>query len=235
MPLAPLAIVVGNTKYVDEIAALGTINLTYKLVYNPLGVMSMQGTGTTITYTSLPFTVAIVYRDALGGQHVFNTSIGVPIEPFIDLDLSPDTIARIEYNKVVVTGTIINYGLSTAYAVEVFLNTRNQTSTSFIGDIDPSSQTAFRVELKLNNVTGIDRVKLIIRYKDQYSNEFTIYRVLGIREIKLYTLTTTTQAQAPIGIPVEHAIILIAVGVFLAVTGYFIHRFLKNYYQRLQR
>lgn len=230
-PMVPLAIPEDSIKYLSVIKPGETVSLTYNVVYNPLGIMGYQG-ATSITYSSVPFKLVVMYRDPTGYMIMYNTSIAATIKPFIDLELSRSTTIRFRDGKLSVSGLIINYGISQARSLEVVMIYENKTASSFIGDIDPASQTAFRLEIPLDHIgEGTATIKLV--YRDEYNNVYTKTFKLPIT-IETTSTMTTTPAPVPIS-ETYHFLVIVIVAVFLAGVFYIIYRLYKRYMKKLQQ
>ncbi len=223
IPQAPIAIPVQNVKYVSRIDSNTNVTLSFNLIYNPTSIISRGGI--TLQYTSLPIILTIRYKDILGYQHMFNVSAAVLIEPFIDLRLGGDVKAELRGFSLIVSGTIVNYGLSIARSVEVRVIAENINSSTFIGDIDPASQSAFRVEMSLSK--KVDRVKIEIICQDDYGREHKKEATLPVKTITI--VTVTSEQKPPLPITSSHIIVIVMVAVFLTVVAYLLHRFLKRH------
>jgi len=222
VPQAPLAIPVENLKYIGKVNPNSNATVTFNLLYNPTSITS---SGLTVQYTSLPLILTVRYKDVLGYPHLFNISLAVLIEPFIDLRLAKDVKAELRGYSLIVSGTIINYGLATARSVEVKVIVEDGTSSSFIGDIDPASQSAFRIEMKLYR--RVEKVKLEVTCQDDYG---IVHKSTAIVPVEVIPLTTTTPEQKPpIPLGLGYIIVLIIVAAFLIVVAILLHRYLKKH------
>ncbi len=228
VPQAPLAIPVQNIKVINSIGSCRGVTVTYTLIYNPLGVM-YGGISSQITYNTLPLIVTVTFRDVLGYIHTFNVTAAVMIEPFIDLRLSPDTKAVYEDGILSVHGVLLNYGLDTARNVELIISVGNASASSFIGDVDPGSQMAFRLELNVSSPP--QEVTVVARYINTY----------GIEEVKKFSLKVIKAALKPKEhveeveqVPhIYYIATLIMIGVFLTLVGATIYKVLRKYMKRL--
>ncbi len=220
IPQTPSIIPVDNIKYISKIESRENITLRYKLVYNPVTV---SGYGGYMQGLSAVFRVALIYRDLSGVVNVYNTTLAAKTAPFIDLELSKDTVVKYKAGVIYVNGLLINYGVSQARSVYIKVVYKNYSSLSFLVDVDPASQTAFRVELKLP-IKPEGNLTVIIGYRDEYNSEYTKRYSLPItyEEVKT-TLTITTQHGEEIIGYYHLTIILIAI--FLAGVFYLIYRY----------
>lgn len=227
IPQAPIAIPVQNVKYINVMKPNSNTTILFYLTYNPISILGSAG-NFKLRYTSLPLLLTVRYKDVLGYPHIFNTSVAVLIEPFIDIRLGRDVKAELRGLTLVVSGTIVNYGLSTARSVEVKVIAENISSAAFIGDIDPASQSAFRIEVPVNR--GISRVDIQIVYQDDYGR---IHEEHVTLPVKIIYFTTPTRMEATTPLVHSYTIVTIMVAVFLALVAILLHRFLKRH-SRLQ-
>lgn len=215
---APILIVSPAVNYIKIIGAGERIEIPITLAYNPLGSISQAGGTTFINYGAVPFMVSLIYRDASGALRSFNNTVTVILEPFIDLVIK-DIRATGKNSSSLVSGTIVNYGSATAYRVEASLQVGNISRSSFVGDADPGSEIAFKVDVPKYAGEGT----LTIKY-------YNIFNELEHREMKVsIELQSEAPAAAPReeGIGLETWIVIVAVITFLAIVTFLIYRFLK--------
>ncbi len=232
MPRMPLALPVEAFKYIGTIGAYKEKVVSFKLKYNPTSIMMMGGP-TMMQYSSLPLIITIIYRDVLGYRRMLNLSSAVLIEPFVDIRLGYDTKATInvQEGKVLVTGTIINYGIAQARSLEVCALADNKNSSTFIGDLDPSSQAAFRIEFFVDK--PVDIIKLVISYRDNYGRLATKSYMLNVTRIIPQASTLTETQQALPFITKEKMLVVVIVCVFLSFVGVIIYRLSRRHAQQL--
>ncbi len=229
IPKSPLALPADATKYIDKLQPGKPVNISFELRYNPMSV-SYGASGTMLQYSSLPIMLAIIYRDVTGHQYMLNTSTTVLLEPFIDVRFAKDVKAEQRGGILVVSGTLINYGLSSARSVEVRVIAGNHIASSFIGDVDPASESAFRVELPLEK--SISSVRVEALYRDEYNVQHITAENLTVTTIRL-NVTTTTTAATEIVTPTHIAVIGI-VTAFLAIVAFLIYRYFKKHTHRIE-
>ena len=219
IPQTMNAIPFDNMKYVGELPAKGNITLEFMLVYNP--VTFSVTTGITASSPSIVFLATILYRDASGHLGSLNKTLAFQVKPFVEILLTPDTNARLIGGSVVVNGMLLNTGVSGARSVVVYATYGNQTAYEFLGDIDPASQTGFRVEIPVTSTSG-DRIQVKVLYRDEYNN---LYERSFILPVQIQNMTSTTSAQeARAGVEAYYIATVILVGVFLAGVFYLIYR-----------
>ncbi|NPA96300.1 MAG: hypothetical protein GXO32_01705 [Crenarchaeota archaeon] len=223
VPRSPIAIPRSVAMYIGTLPPKSPIVVNVTLVYNPFSVVSMGGMA--VSYQSLPLVVSFSFRDALGYHHVFNTSVSVTIKPFIFIALGSDTKARYRSGSVVVSGTVINYGITTAHSVWVYACAEGSCSSTFVGDIDEASQAAFRVEL--NVARPVKNIELKVTYIDNYGASHARVFVLPVA-VENITTATTTVTQGPV-FTLAHGIVIAVVAIFLAGVGIAIARYLKRH------
>ncbi|MBS7613018.1 hypothetical protein KEJ48_02045 [Candidatus Bathyarchaeota archaeon] len=199
---------------------LNLLTIPIALAYNPLGSVTQAEGVAVITYGPVPLMISMVYKDASGMVKRFNNTVTIVVEPFIDLQIR-EVKATGTPSSSTVSGIIVNYGSATAYRVEASLKVNDVSRSTLIGDIDPGSEVAFRIDVPAYNETGV----LWIRYYNIF-NELNYSEV--IVKIILREETTTTPVQSK-GIGIETWIIIVAVAVFLTVSAFLIYRFLKTH------
>ncbi|MEM3617667.1 MAG: hypothetical protein QXK47_01160 [Candidatus Bathyarchaeia archaeon] len=214
----PILIASPAVNYVERILPEESLKIPLTLAYNPLGFYTQTGGTMTVTYGPVPFMVSIIYRDACGYQHVFNNSITVMVEPFIDLTLR-NVKATGTGATSTVSGIIVNYGSAIAHRVEVELQISDATQSSFIGDVEPGSEIAFRVDVNKYS----DSAVLTVRY----------YDIFNKLESKEMNITITLQEVSPPTVKggeftIERWIIVAGVIIFLAVAAVLIYRTVKK-------
>jgi len=163
-PLIPIALPRKALYYVEEIAQTYSFNV--ELVYNPASIMA-YGAATAVRYLSLPISFMLIFQDYSGTTRSYNYTVSALIEPFVFLKVV-DVKAVQSGTRLAVSGSIVNYGLSTARNTEVYVYADSVTGYSFIGDIDPAGQTAFRLDIELQSSREISNVTVGIAYMDDY-------------------------------------------------------------------
>ncbi len=205
--------------YVKNISPNERREIPITLAYNPLGSITQLEGSTMITYGPVPLMISVIYKDASGMLKSFNNTVTIIVEPFIDLRIR-DIKATGTKTSSTISGTIVNYGSATAYRVEVSLEVNNVVRSTLIGDIDPGSEVAFRVDVPGYNETGVLRISYYNVFNELSCSEMVVNIVL--RE----------EAVVPVQkerVGVETWIIVGAVAVFLTVSAFLIYRFLKTH------
>ncbi|MEM3726351.1 MAG: hypothetical protein QXK98_05755 [Candidatus Bathyarchaeia archaeon] len=214
----PILIASPTVNYVEKIGPGEECVIPMALAYNPLGFYSQTGAAS-ITYGPVPLLVSVFYRDASGYYQTFNNSVTVTVEPFIEL-LIRNIRATGTNSSSTVTGIIVNYGSSTAYRVETELKIGDTVQSSFIGDIDPGSEVAFRVDINKYNNSAL----LTVRY----------YNIFNEKDSKEVNVSITLQEEvAPPPTqgeewPIERWVIVAGVIVFLAIATVMIYKMMKK-------
>jgi hypothetical protein len=214
----PILIASPALNHIEKIPPGENYTIPLTLAYNPIGFYSQTGGTMAMTYGPVPFIVSIFYRDACGYQRVFNNSITVIVEPFIDLTLR-NVKATGTGTTSTVSGIIVNYGSAIAYRVEVELKIGNASQSSFIGDVEPGSEIAFRVDINKYSSSAV----LAVRY----------YDVFNKLESKETNITIALQEVTPPTVEgerfqIERWIIVAGVITFLAVATILIYRTMKK-------
>jgi len=221
IPVTGNAIPQSNVRFIDRVPSRETVSIRFTLIYNPI---TISGFGEAYS-GSIAFTVSIMYRDQLGYMRMLNQTIAIVPKPFIEVSVSQDTTAKLLGNKLIVNGIVVNTGLSKARSVIVTVEYGNISSTYIVGDLDPSSQLPFRLELT-STTRMLDTCNLIITYLDDFNTRY----------MRRYGLNVTYAEEPKIEeARVEHsmvmfyvltvlATILFLVGVFIVIYKYLTSR-----------
>ncbi|MEM0006742.1 MAG: hypothetical protein QXR89_00535 [Candidatus Bathyarchaeia archaeon] len=214
----PILIATPAVNYMERIPPGESLGIPLTLAYNPFGFYTQTGGVAAVTYGPVPFTVSVIYRDACGYQRVFNNSIVVTVEPFIELVLR-NVKATSTGTTSKITGTITNYGSSAAKRVEVEAKIGSATGTWFIDVIDPGSDAVFTVDVG----AYAESATLTVRYYNAFDE-------LASKSMNV-TITLQEAAQQQIQgeeFPIERWIIVAGVIIFLAVATVLIYRTVKK-------
>lgn len=215
----PILIASPTISHIKIISAGESKRVPITLAYNPTGFSSQMGGTAIVSYGTTPFMVSIIYRDVSGAVRSFNNTLTVIVEPFIELVIK-DIKAYGTNTTASVSGTIINYGSSTAYRVEANLEINNITRSTFIGDVEAGSEVAFRIDIPTYANVGTLR----IRY-------YNVFNELQSEEMEI---SIKKQVEVPATLPEQEGIILekwIVIGAiisFLAISAFIIYRFLRT-------
>ncbi|OWJ54145.1 hypothetical protein Pdsh_09865 [Pyrodictium delaneyi] len=150
------------------------VKLNYTLVYNPAGFGGVES----YTFTGV---LTAVYEDMVGRMTSFNTSIAVIMKPTILLRITSMN-AEWRNGTVLVKGVIANEGIESAEAIRVDAVADGIWSSSFLGSLDPSSETPFRIEL--NTVSKPDNVTVVISYSDRYGITYSFNATAPVVEAR---------------------------------------------------
>ncbi len=220
----PIVIPSKTLYYLGTLSGGETRVVNVRLYYNPLYTISAP---VTIRYGTIPLGIIIMYTDELGYVHHINTSASLILYPFIKLNIY-DVKAVYRDGSIKVSGTITNIGSATAERVYVYIIYGDTNASTFIGDIDPGSEATFSIETS-TSYNG-SRAYLEITYIDSYDQ---LHRIRIPLTIEYEEITGITETPKPILGATEYVVIAI-VALFLAVTGYFIYRTLKQHEKRLE-
>jgi len=177
---------------------------------------------------SVPFELALFYRDVYGYTSYYNTSLAVLLEPFIDISVT-GVKASLTGKTLSISGTITNYGIATARSVVVRAIYSNYSSETLVGDLDPASQTAFRLELETGGFVE-DNVVLVVSYRDEYGRiEELNYTIRVTRVEPAATTTPAPRAGEPY---TGYLIVSVAVVAFLSIVAFMLYRYLKAHGRR---
>jgi len=216
---APILIASPAVNYIESIGAGESVSIPITLAYNPLGFYAQTVGASSITYGPVPLMVSVIYRDAGGSSNMFNNSITVTVEPFIDL-LIRNVRATGTNSSSTVTGIIVNCGSSAAYRVEAELKVGERVESSFIGDVDPGSEVAFRVDVDKFSSSAVLSIKYYNVFNEVESKQINV-------TVKLQEETTTKppQIEQPY---LERWIIVAGVIVFMAIAILLIYKMMKK-------
>ncbi|MEZ0289872.1 MAG: hypothetical protein ABWJ42_02135 [Sulfolobales archaeon] len=212
----PIVIASPSVIYVDRIDPGVTISREIKIAYNPYATYQTE-----IKYGTTAILVSIIYRDPSGAQKSFNTTYAVIVEPFIKLYIQ-DLRAEYRGGTVQISGSLINLGSSTAQRVNVYACVDDVCRNSFVGDLDPASQSVFRVEIPVSSITK-SYAELAVQYYDSYNILHTERYNVPIKIVSITTATTTSYGYAEFLDPYKIAIGAIVVSL-VAIVLYLIYR-----------
>jgi len=225
----PLLIATPSTIYIDALAPNNQVAIPVTFAFNPAGYQSVMGATTIVNYGVVPLTVSISYKDASGHSHSFDTTVAIALEPFIDIVVK-DLRAEASGNILEVSGTLINYGSATAYRVEVRVWAGNGSSSTFVGDVDPGSQTAFRVRVPISeSASGI--ATMSIGYYNIFNEHYVRELPISITRVQP-KVEEGPAREAP---PTFYGILTIAlIAAFLVLVGFLIFRLYRSHMKRIQ-
>jgi hypothetical protein len=215
----PILIATPAISHVENLGPGKSLEIPITLAYNPLGFFSQAGGTTSISYGPVPLMISVIYRDVGGFSRIFNNSITVTVEPFIELDVR-NIRAVGKASSSTVTGIILNYGSTTAYRVEVELKIGNTTQSSFIGDVDPGSEVAFKVDIECFN----NSATLTVKYYNVF-NEVESKKVDVKVQLQEEEAPPATEKEQPL---IERWIIVAGVLIFLAAAIFLIYRITRK-------
>ncbi|MEZ0394500.1 MAG: hypothetical protein ABWK00_05625 [Desulfurococcaceae archaeon] len=221
-PVSPVGVPLGNVRYVGELPASSSAAVAFLLVYNPQQAVGVQGLA--LSQGSATFVATIVYRDSSGYTTMLNQTLAAMVKPFIQLALSSDTTARFDGNRVTVSGTVYNIGISNARSVMVVLHACGANSTSFLGDVSSASQMAFSVSVPCTS--RVATATLILKYLDDYNVAYEDTYTLNVTTITTSTAPSLAPSQG--GASQWYAAIVVIVAAFLAGTFYVVYRHTKG-------
>jgi len=226
---APLLIATPSTIYIDALGPNNQVAIPVTFAFNPAGYQSVMGATTIVNYGVVPLTVSISYKDASGHSQNFDTTVAIALEPFIDIVVK-DLRAEAYGNILEVSGTLINYGSATAYRVEVKVWAGNGSSSTFVGDVDPGSQTAFRVRVPISESVS-DIATMSIGYYNIFNEHYVRELPISITRVQP-KVEEKPAREAPSTFYGILAIALIAA--FLVLVGFLIFRLYRSHMKRVQ-
>lgn len=232
VPQTHILIPSGGPRYLDIVHPGTPTHISFTLVYNPVSLFAGMATQY-IRYTTAIFIIGIIYRDATGSTRYLNVSLAVPIEPFVELRVQ-SLKSSLANNILTVSGIVINYGLATARSIEVTIidDSGRILGSSFLGDLDPASQYAFRVEAK------VDKKTLPYTLRVVYRDEYNIVRYIDttIASIQEFQPEKTTPPSSTLehGISFYQMMIIALVALFLTLMGITMYKYMSRYAHRLK-
>jgi len=215
----PYVVIGDPVRYVGELKPNGTRKLTYTLFFNPALPQNMPLGGT------VPVIITISYRDPQGLMRTVNQSVAVVLVPTIDLKIFDVSYEATE-SGIRVSGILANLGAATARNVEIEVYVGNASGYSLIGDIDPSTQMSFSVDVPFKG--NASEITFEIRYKDYFYNEKTVKQTIPITIVGIPKTTTTPAAQQLALIDIYKIAIVILVGAFLASIAIILRSYVKR-------
>lgn len=129
------------------------------------------------SYTgSIPALVTILYVDPNGMRVTFNQTVILYVEGIAELkmiDVLIEPSPLYSNSEFTISATIINVGTDVARSAEVFIEPNkyirlDQTSYSFIGDIDPGSQMPITLYAYTGNYSGTLNLTITIRFMNAF-------------------------------------------------------------------
>ncbi len=228
LPASPTLIPEDNVRYYSVIGPHASVRALFNVSYSPVEAPSMFAETVANSWNGV-FRVGVIYRDSVGGLSLYNTTLTAIVRPFIDVRLSPDTTATYGDGVLRISGILINYGITTAHSVGVSALIGGRSGSAFIGDMDPASQSAFRIDIGGVKPRSGDKVVVIVEYRDDYNTLYTrSYTVsIGIQEAEATTTTPPSSGGD------YHMVVVAVVGAFLAGVFYVIYRMAKVHERRL--
>jgi hypothetical protein len=218
----PILIASPSKIYIEKLEPNKQIKIPVKFTYNPQATQTALGATTIINYGVTTMTMKITYKDPTGNEHTYQHLTAIAIQPYIDLTIK-DLKAEESGGTVRITGTIINYGSATAYRVKA----QYMQSETFIGDIEPGGEAAFKIEA---SSTGSSKATIEITYQNAFNEKETIKvnaTITRVQEI------VQQQPAQPIPSIWTTVIITAATTIFLAIATTMIYKMYKAYTRKI--
>ena len=223
-PSIPIVLPSKSLYYLGNLESGETRIINMSLYYNPLYTASAPSI---IRYGTIPLFIALSYTDELGYSHFINTSISLILHPFIKLNVH-DIKAVYRDGNVKISGTILNIGSATAERIVAYFMYNGKNASTFIGDLDPGSETTFSIETS-SEYSGSNGFLEIV-YADSYDQTHKIRIPITV---EYEEITEVTETPKPILGTTEYIVIGI-VALFLAVAVYIMYRMMKQHEKRLK-
>jgi len=176
--LAPLSRTGFPTRPVIALGSLrpGEVReVTVPIVFNPSTFAGEKS----YTFAAM---AALVYDDQLGFRRFVNATVSSIMEPVVRVVVKSARV-RIEGGDVVATGVLANTGLDPASSVAVTLRVGNRSASEFLGNMDPGTETPFKVVLRGAAGQAKHTGALInVTYMDQYGYSYRVGLRLAAEE-----------------------------------------------------
>ena len=213
-------VVVGNPIiYVGELKPNGTRKLTYTLFFNPTLPQNGPLGGT------VPVIITVHYRDPQGLMRTLNQTVAIVLVPTIDLKVL-DVSYEVTESGIRVSGILANLGAAIARNVELEVYVGNASGYSLIGDIDPSTQMSFSVDVPFKG--NASEITFEIRYRDYFYSEKAVKRTIPMTIVGISRTVTTPTVQQPAPIDIYRIAVIILVGAFLASIAIILRSYIKR-------
>jgi len=219
----PILIASPSKIYIEKLEPNKQIKIPVKFTYNPQATQTPLGATTTINYGVTTMSMKITYRDPTGNQHTYQHLTAIAIQPYIDLVIK-DIKAEDYGGKTRISGTIINYGSATAYRVKA----QYMQSETYIGDIEPGGEAAFRIEA---TSTSSSEATIQITYQNAFNEKETVKVNITITRIQE---TQPQQQTQPTTGTWTTTIITAATITFLAAATTMIYKMYKTYTKKMR-
>lgn len=184
---------------------------------------------------SIPVALSITFVDPAGFRHnITQTAIlfveGVAKIKFIDVTVEPKT--PYPGSTVTVSMTLINLGTYKAGNLEAYLEGDNLTLTpnsySFVGDVDVGSQVPVSLSANISNISiNKTTIYVVIRFRNVF-NEIITERYPITLTIVPQPPLTQTQTGSSVLSDTYRLLIVMAIVIFLAISGYVIYLLYKR-------
>ncbi|MEM4722198.1 MAG: hypothetical protein QXW87_01325 [Desulfurococcaceae archaeon] len=225
IPVSGNAIPINSLKYIEKLEGRSRVVVRFELVYNPVQI---HVSSIPASFSSAVFQTTLIYTDVSGVIHSINTTLAVLVKPFIEIILLPEIVAKYSKGILSVNGIIANIGISTAKSTVIYLKYSNLETVYIIGDVEPSSQLPFRLEITTQYTS--DKCTLVVKYRDEYGIEYLLTEELEIQRVFEESVTTTTVENR---LDVLKYLVIVAIVCFLSGVFYVIHRYVKNTSKRM--
>jgi len=214
----PILVASPSKIYIEKLEPNKPLKIPVKFTYNPQATQTPMGATTIINYGVTTMNMKITYRDPTGNQHTYQHLTAIAIQPYIDLVIR-DVKAEEYGGRTRISGTIINYGSATAYRVKA----KYMQSETYIGDIEPGGEAAFRIEAAS---TSQGEATIEITYQNAFNEKETVKVNATITRIQE---TPPQQQEQPTTGTWTTTIIIAATITFLAAATTMIYKMYKAY------
>ncbi len=160
-----------GSSYVQELAAGGTCDLSFRFRVNSLAPRGQYSIGVTMDYA-----------DAKGGTHTAEGAMKVSAEQSVQIQIPPVSMAKtIQLGETVELQTqVMNLGKGKLYNVRATLEAEGLTPSgaAFIGDVEAGTSMSGSMEVTAEGLTGTNlygttQGKITFYYADEAGNEMT--------------------------------------------------------------
>jgi len=210
-------------------------------VVNPGGTLSYGASLASATSAALGYytgTLTINFQDQFGNSVTQNVPVGFTLQSYIELVVQSPTVAQ-SNNTIVVSGSLLNEGFSSAYyaSVSAALGTAKPSSTAsyYAGEVDPNTPVPFSVTIPYTSRSRTNQpssVTLALSYQDSLGaskqSSISVPVTLSSGSQPSSTTSATSSSSQNIVVYIEYAIVAVLVAVVIVGTV-FVRRSRKQF------
>jgi hypothetical protein len=200
---------------------------------SPGGKLSYGASLASATSATLGYytgTLTVNFQDQFGNSVTQNIPVGFTLQSYILLIVQSPTVSQ-SNNTIVISGSLLNEGFSSAYyaSVSASVGNRSNGASYYAGEVDPNTPVPFSVTIPYTPGSRANQqssVTVRISYKDllgsSQQSSISVPATLSSASQLLGTQATQTSSGPDIFLYIEYAIIVVVVAV--AIGGVFVVR-----------